>query len=233
MTTPHIHAQVGDFAETVLLPGDPLRAAFIAENFLTDVRQVNTVRNMLGFTGYYQGQKVSVMGSGMGIPSFCIYAQELYQKFAVEKIIRIGSCGALQPQVKLRDVVIAMGASTDSNVVKQQHPGYQFAPIADYQLLEKAVNKARELELDWHVGNIFSADLFYNPDAEVNHKLQQSGLLAIEMEAAGLYSLAAKLGKKALAVCTVSDHLLTGEELDSEQRQTSFAQMMQLALSLL
>jgi len=232
MTTPHINARPGDFAETVLLPGDPLRAAFIAENFLTDVKQVNAVRNMLGFTGYYGQQKISVMGSGMGIPSLCIYAQELYQEFGVEQIIRIGSCGALQSKVQLRDIVIAMGASTDSHVIKQQHPGYQFAPLADFLLVEKAVKLAREHELNWHVGNVFSADLFYNPEQKINHKLQQSGLLAIEMEAAGLYSLAAKLDKKALALCTVSDHLLTGEELDSEQRQNSFAQMMQLALAL-
>ena len=231
MTTPHIAAKPGDFAETVLMPGDPLRAKFIAENFLTEVKQVNAVRNMLGYTGMYQGKAVSVMGSGMGIPSISIYAYELYQFFAVKNIIRVGSCGAIRPEVKVRDVVIALGASTDSNVNKTRLKGYEFAATANYDLLEAAVKAARAHQAKVHVGNIFTADLFYDPDKEVLNLMAQYGVLAVEMEAAGLYGVAAECGTKALAICTVSDHILSGEKTSSEERENSFNDMIEITLN--
>lgn len=231
MTTPHISANSGEFAETVLMPGDPLRAKFIAENFLTDVKQVNAVRNMLGYTGNYKGKPVSVMGSGMGVPSISIYAYELYTFFAVKNIIRVGSCGAIRPEVKVRDVVIALGASTDSNVNKTRLKGYEFAATANYDLLEAAVQAARAHQTKVHVGNIFTADLFYNPDKEVLNLMAQYGVLAVEMEAAGLYGVAAECGTKALAICTVSDHILTGEQTSSDEREKSFNDMIEIALN--
>lgn len=210
MTTPHINARPGDFAETVLMPGDPLRARAIAETFLEDVREVNAVRNMLGYTGRYRGQRVSVMGSGMGIPSISLYAHELFSQFGVQRIIRVGSCGALQPDVHLHDLVIAQGASTDSGVNRKRFGGFDFAALADYRLLARAVNRADEMGMTVHVGNVFSADLLYEPAADWMVPMSRMGILAVEMEAAGLYGVAAELGREALTVLTVSDQLLTG-----------------------
>ena len=234
--TPHIEAKLGDFAETCLLPGDPLRAKFIADTYLTDVKQVNGVRNMLGFTGTYQGKRVSVMGTGMGIPSSSIYAIELVTKYEVKNLIRVGSCGAISRDVKLRDIIVGIGASTDSSVNRARFRGMDFSASADYGLLKKAVDVAEEMKYAVKVGNIFSADLFYHPDAEVFDTLEAMNILGVEMEAAGLYGIAAEyhaLGVKALAVCTVSDHIRTGESLPPEDRQSSFTQMMEVALGIL
>ncbi len=230
MSTPHIAADNGDFAETVIMPGDPLRAKFIAENFLTNVKQVTAVRNMFGFTGEYKGKSVSVMGSGMGIPSISIYAHELYQNYGVENIIRVGSCGAIQDDIKLEDIIVAMGASTDSNVNRQRFNNLDFAAIADYNLLNNVMQTANRLGNDIKVGNIFSADLFYVPDAEIFKTLEKYGVLAVEMEAAGLYGVAAELGKKALTVLTVSDHIKTGEKMSASDRELKFGQMIELTL---
>jgi len=230
MATPHINAQKGDFAKTVLMPGDPLRAKYIADNYLEDVRQVNEVRNMFGYTGTYKGTEVSVMGSGMGIPSISIYAKELYTQFGVENIIRIGSAGSVKEEIKVRDIVIGMGASTDSQVNRQRFKGLDFAAIASYNLLEKTVDAARELELDVNVGNIFSADLFYGPDPEIFDVMKRHQIMAVEMEAAGLYGVAAECGKNALALMTISDHILTGEQTTAEERQNTFNDMMILTL---
>lgn len=233
MPTPHIEAQPGAFAGTVLMPGDPLRAKMLADTYLTDVVQVNGVRNMLGYTGFYQGQRLSVMGSGMGIPSLSIYAHELFSQYDVQRIVRVGSCGAFQPFLQLGDIVVGMGASTDSAVNRKRLAGFDFAAIADYRLLEKVVRQADAQGLAIHVGNVFSADLFYEPEPALFERLQKMGLLAVEMEAAGLYGVAAELGKQALTVLTVSDHLLTGEKLSAQQRQEDFHAMLRLTLDAL
>lgn len=233
MPTPHIAAQAGDFAETVLMPGDPLRAKLLADTYLSDVKQVNGVRNMLGYTGIYQGQRISVMGSGMGIPSLSIYAHELFSQYGVERIVRVGSCGATQPHVTVHDLVIGMGASTDSVVNRKRLGGFDFAAIADYRLLERVVRTADAQGQALHVGNVFSADLFYEPDPALFERMTRMGILAVEMEAAGLYGVAAELGKQALTVLTVSDHILTGEKLSAEQRQQDFHAMLQLTLDAL
>ncbi len=212
MATPHINAQPGDFAETVLMPGDPLRAKYIAETFLEDVKQVCDVRSMFGFTGTYKGKKVSVMGHGMGIPSCSIYVHELIAEYGVKNIIRIGSCGAVRDDVKLMDVVIGMGASTDSKVNRIRFSGHDFAAIADYDLLETAVNQARAQQVPVKVGNVFSADLFYTPEPEIFEKMKKLGILGVDMEAAGIYGVAADLGARALTILTVSDHILRGEK---------------------
>ncbi|MCG6351752.1 purine-nucleoside phosphorylase [Vibrio fluvialis] len=230
MATPHINAQPGDFADTVLMPGDPLRAKFIAETYLEDVKQVCDVRNMFGYTGTYKGKKVSVMGHGMGIPSCSIYVHELIAEYGVKNIIRIGSCGAVRDDVKLMDVVIGMGASTDSKVNRIRFSGHDFAAIADYDLLETAVNQARVHNVPVKVGNVFSADLFYTPEPEIFEKMKNLGILGVDMEAAGIYGVAADLGARALTILTVSDHILRGEKLSSEDRQKSFHDMMQVAL---
>ena len=232
MTTPHINAEVGQFAETVLMPGDPLRAKHIADTFLTDVVQVNTVRNMFGFTGKYKGKTVSVMGSGMGVPSISIYATELVKFYGVKNIIRIGSCGGLPLSVKLREVVIAMGASTDSAVNRNRLQGMDFAAIASFDLLERAVQAARAKQIGVKVGNVFTSDLFYNPNETLFDTLEKYGVLGVEMEAAGLYGVAAEFGINALAIMTVSDHIRTGESLSATERQTSFNEMVEIALEL-
>ena len=233
MATPHINAPEGAFAETVLMPGDPLRAKHIAETFLTDAVCVNTVRNMFGYTGTYNGKPVSVLGSGMGVPSMSIYATELVKFYGVKNIIRIGSCGGLPLDVKVRDVVIAMGASTDSNVNRNRLGGnLDFAALADFGLLERAVAAARAKNIDVKVGNLFTSDLFYNPDPTLFDRLEKYGVLGVEMEAAGLYGVAAEFGIKALAIMTVSDHIRTGEALSAELRQTSFNEMVEIALAL-
>ena len=226
----HINATKGQIAEVVLMPGDPLRAKYIAEHYLTDVEQYNSVRNMFGYTGLYKGQRVSVQGSGMGIPSMMIYANELYTEFGVEKIIRIGSAGSIQPDVNVRDIVLAQGATTDSSIITNIFQGQvNFAPLASFDLLDKAYHLAKERGATVHVGNILSSDRFYN--AELNkQKLQEYGVLAIEMEAAGLYGLAAQHKKQALAIVTISDHILTGEETTAEEREKTFNEMMEIAL---
>jgi len=230
MATPHINAEAGDFAKTVLLPGDPLRAKYIADTFLENVKQVNDVRNMLGFTGTYKGKAVSVMGSGMGIPSCSIYAKELITEFGVENLIRVGSCGAVSKDIKVLDVLIGMGACTDSKVNRMRFDGHDFAAIADYGLLRKAVDAAEEADISVKVGNIFSADLFYTPNPEMFDTLEKLNVLAVEMEAAGLYGVAAEFGAKALTILTVSDHIRTGEVTTSDERQTSFNEMIVVAL---
>ncbi|EIW89236.1 MAG: purine-nucleoside phosphorylase [Alishewanella agri] len=233
MATPHINAPEGAFAETVLMPGDPLRAKHIADTFLEDAVCVNTVRNMFGYTGTYKGKKVSVLGSGMGVPSMSIYATELVKFYGVKNIIRIGSCGALPLDVKVRDVVIGMGASTDSMVNRNRLGGLDFAAMASFSLLEKAVAAARAKDINVKVGNVFTSDLFYNPSETLFDTLEKYGVLAVEMEAAGLYGVAAEYGINALAIFTVSDHIRTGEALSAELRQTSFNEMVEVALGCL
>ncbi len=228
--TPHINAHPGDFAESCLMPGDPLRARHIAETFLEGVEQVTNVRNMLGFTGTYQGLRVSVMGSGMGIPSASIYYKELITEYHVKNLIRVGSCGAISKEVQVRDIVIGMGASTDSKVNRMRFKNHDFAAIADYGLLEKAVNSARKLKLPVKVGNLFSADLFYNPDKSMFDTMEKHGILGVEMEAAGLYGVCAEFGAQGLAICTVSDHIRTGEALPPQDRQSTFNEMVEVAL---
>jgi purine-nucleoside phosphorylase len=230
MASVHINASAGAFAKTVLLPGDPLRAKYLAENFLDNAEQVTDVRNILGYTGEYEGTRVSVMASGMGIPSASIYCTELITEYGVEEIIRIGSCGSVNANIKLRDVVIGMGASTDSNVNRIRFKGYDFAAIADFGLLERAVAAARAMNVEVKVGNIFSADLFYTPDPDMFDVMEKYGILGVEMEAAGVYSVAAEHGAKALAICTVTDHIRSGEALSSEERQQSLDDMIRLAL---
>ena len=230
MSTPHISANLGDFADTVLMPGDPLRAKFIAENFLDDAKCVTKVRNMFGYTGTYKGKPVSVMGSGMGVPSISIYATELYKDFGVENIIRIGSCGAVRDDIKIRDIIVGMAASTDSNVNRQRFNQCDFAATADFSLLHNVVTAAQRLEKPIHVGNIFTADLFYTPQPEMFALMEKYGILAVEMEAAGLYGVAAEYGKKALTVLTVSDHIKTGEQTSSDERESTFKDMMELTL---
>jgi purine-nucleoside phosphorylase len=230
MPSKHINAQAGDFAETVLMPGDPLRAKYIAKKYLESVKQVNDVRNMWGYTGTYKGKKLSVMGHGMGIPSVSIYATELINEYGVKNIIRAGSAGAVSPEIKLRDVVIGLGACTDSQVNRARFNGYDFAAVADYGLTEKLVRKARENEVNVKVGNIFSADLFYTPEPEMFDVMEKYNILAVEMEAAGLYGLAAEFGAKAATICTISDHIRTGEALSSEERQSTFDEMIEVAL---
>ncbi len=230
MATPHINAEPGDFAETVLMPGDPLRAKFIAENYLEDRRLVNDTRSMLGFTGQYKGQLLSVMGHGIGIPSCSLYCTELVNAFGVKRIIRVGSCGAVSRSVNLRDIIIAMGACTDSKVNRIRFGDHDFAAIADYRLLQSAVTVAEQRELVHHVGNIFSSDLFYTPEPEIFELMEKYNVLGVEMEAAGIYGLAAEFGARALAICTVSDHITTGKKLSTEERQTGFREMIELAL---
>ena len=230
MATPHINAEMGDSADVVLMPGDPLRAKYIAETFLQDVRQVNNVRGMLGFTGTYKGRKISVMGHGMGIPSCSIYAKELITDFGVKTLIRVGSCGAVMDDVKLRDVVIGMGACTDSKVNRQRFKDHDFAAIADYDLVHNAVEAAKARNVNVRVGNLFSADLFYSPDPDMFKVMEKYGILGVEMEAAGIYGVAAEFGARALTICTVSDHIKTGEQTTSEERQTTFNEMIEIAL---
>lgn len=230
--TPHIQPNGAKIAKTVLMPGDPLRAKYIADNYLEDVVQFNEVRNMFGYTGTYKGKEVSVMGSGMGIPSIGIYSYELYNTFDVDTIIRIGSCGALQEDVNLYDIIIAQGASTNSNYVDQYNIPGHFAPLADFDLMVEAKNVADKVGATTHVGNILSSDTFYNADSTFNQKWQRMGILGIEMESAGLYLNATYAGKKALGIFTVSDHILRDEATTPEERQNSFTQMMEIALEI-
>ncbi len=234
--TPHINAVPEDFAKTVLMPGDPLRAEFIAKNFLTDARLVNNVRGVNGYTGYYKDTRVSVMASGMGIPSIGIYSYELYNFFGVDNIIRVGSAGAINENIRVRDIVIGMGASTNSAFAHQYHLSGTFAPICSYGMLKACCECADEMGVRYHVGNLLSADTFYNDNDGIPDAMSSTlpwakmGVMAVEMEAAGLYMNAARSGKNALAICTISDHIITGEATSAEERQTSFTDMMTLAL---
>lgn len=230
MSTPHINANLGDFAETVLMPGDPLRAKFIAETFLDNFHEVANVRNMLGYTGEYQGKRISVMGHGMGIPSCSIYATELITQYGVKNIIRVGSCGAISQNVNLRDIVIGMGACTDSKVNRIRFMDHDFAAIADYDLIHNAVQAAKLKNIPVKVGNLFSTDLFYTPQPELFDVMEKYNILGVEMEAAGIYGLAAEYQAKALTICTVSDHIRRGEKLSAQERQFSFNEMITIAL---
>ncbi|MBE6762742.1 MAG: purine-nucleoside phosphorylase [Ruminococcaceae bacterium] len=233
MGTPHNKAEKGAIAKTVLMSGDPLRAKWIAETFLEDAVCFNTVRGMLGYTGTYHGKTVSVMGHGMGIPSIGIYTYELYHEYDVDTIIRIGSAGGYADDVKVRDVLLAMGACTDSNYASQYGLPGTFAPLADYALLRRAQDAAQALGLSVRIGNVLSSDMFYNADVTARDKWKRMGVLGVEMEAAALYMNAAYAGKSALTILTVSDHLYTGEALPPEQRQTGFSDMVRLALELI
>ena len=229
--TPHINATPADFAPTVLMPGDPLRAKFIAENFLTDAKLVNNVRGIQGYTGTYEGVPVSVMASGMGMPSIGIYSYELFNFFDVKTIIRVGSAGALNPDIKVRDIVLGQGACTNSAYASQYNLPGTYAPIASYNVLRTCADIAAEMGVPFHVGNLLSSDTFYADNgAEANAAWTKMSVMAIEMEAAALYMNAARCGKQALAMCTISDHIVTGEATSAEERQNSFTQMMELAL---
>ena len=231
--TPHINvSEKGIIAETVLMPGDPLRAKFIAETYLEDAQQFNTVRNMFGYTGTYKGKKISIMGSGMGMPSIGIYSYELFNFYGVKNIIRIGSCGAIQEDVKIRDIILGISASTNSNYTSQYGLPGTYAPTASWELVRKAVKVAEDKGIDIKVGNILSSDIFYDDDKDVWKKWARMGVLAIEMEAAALYMNAARAGANALCVLTVSDSLVTHELTTAEERQTSFTSMMEIALEL-
>ena len=228
--TPHINASPGDFAKTVLMPGDPLRSKFIAETYLEDRKLVNNVRGVQGYTGTYKGVPVSVMASGMGMPSIGIYSYELFNFFGVENILRVGSAGALSEKLRVRDIVLGQGACTNSAYPEQYGFRGTFAPISDFALLRSAADIAEEMGLSFAVGNLLSSDPFYNDDPDANKPWIKLGVMAVEMEAAALYCNAARAGKRALAICTISDHILTGEATTAEERQSSFTQMMELAL---
>ena len=230
--TPHIGAQYGDIAETVIMAGDPLRAKLMAEKFLDDAVQFNNVRGMLGFTGTHQGKRVSVMGHGMGMPSIGIYTYELFNFYGVKTIVRVGSAGAIQTDLHLGDLVIAQGACTNSNYAAQYELPGTFAPIGDFQLLRKAADACDRMGYAYKVGNVLSSDVFYNENAH-NDKWSTMGVLAVEMEIAALYMNAARSGNRALAICTVSDHIITGEVTTAEERQNTFTKMMDVAFSLL
>lgn len=228
--TIHIGAEPDDIAETVLMPGDPYRARWAAERFLTNPRCINEVRGMLGYTGTWNGHDVTIQGSGMGMPSLSIYANELLKDFGAKTLIRIGSCGGMQPHVKLRDIIIAMTASTMSTPSRGIFRELQFAPAADWDLLKAAVASAETRDVGIHVGGIYSSDIFYDERPDLNTQMQRHGILGVEMEAAELYILAARYGARALAVLTVSDHLVTHEALPSEDRERSFGDMVEIAL---
>lgn len=230
--TPHIGAKAGDIAKTVLMPGDPLRAKFIADNYLEDAVGFNTIRNMLGFTGTYKGKKVSVMGSGMGMPSIGIYSYELYNFYGVDNIIRIGSAGGIADDIKLRDIVIAMATSTNSSFADQYKLPGALAPTADFGLLRRAVETAEKLGIKTVVGNVLSSDTFYDDNPDANSLWRKMNVLCVEMEAAALYMNAARAGKKALCILTISDHVFTGEALSAEDRQNTFRDMMEIALEI-
>lgn len=230
MATPHINAELGDFADVVLMPGDPLRAKHIAETFLDNAKLVCDVRNMYGYTGSYKGRAISVMGHGMGIPSCSIYATELIKDFGVKKIIRVGSCGAVRDDVHLREIIIGVGASTDSKINRTRFNNHDFAAIADFDMVRNACDAAKAKGINVRVGNIFSADLFYSPEPDFFHTMAKYGILGVEMEAAGIYGLAAEFGAKALTICTVSDHIIRHEATSATERQTSFNEMIEIAL---
>jgi len=227
----HIDAKQGEIAESILLPGDPLRAKYIAENFLEDVTCYNEVRGMLGFTGTYKGKRVSVQGTGMGVPSISIYVHELINSYDVKNLIRVGTCGAIQKDVKVRDVILAMSATTNSGVNKLHFKGMDFAPTASFDLLKKAYEGAIEHGMNVNVGSVFTSDVFYNDDKELIPLLADHQVLAVEMETSALYTIASRFGVNALSVLTVSDHILTGEETSSQERQETFNEMVEVALT--
>ncbi|MDK4574354.1 purine-nucleoside phosphorylase [Kingella kingae] len=230
MATPHIGAPAGAFAETVLMPGDPLRAQYIAENYLENAELVTSVRNMYGYTGTYKGKRISIMAHGMGIPSCSIYAKELITEYGVKNLIRIGSCGAVLDDVHVRDVVIGLGASTDSKVNRTRFRDHDFAAIADFGIVQALVQSAKDNGVNVRVGNMFSADLFYSPDTQMTEVLRKYGIVGVEMEAAGIYGVAAEFGAKAATLCTVSDHIVREEYTTAEERQITFNEMMKIAL---
>lgn len=230
--TPHIEAKFGEIAETVIMAGDPLRAKLMAERFLENPVQYNNVRGMLGFTGTYKGKRVSVQGHGMGIPSIGIYTYELYNFYGVKTIIRVGSAGAMHPDLHIGDLVIAMGACTNSNYASQYRLPGTFAPIADFDLTRKAVESAEKFGFRYKVGNVYSSDIFYDEYSSLAD-WQKMGVLAVEMEAPAMYMNAARSGNRALCICTISDSLVTGEATTAEQRQTGFTNMMEVAFSLI
>ncbi len=230
MATKHMNAAPGDFAETVLMPGDPLRAQYIAETYFDNPRRVTDVRNMWGFTGEYKSNPISVMAHGMGIPSASIYCTELIRDYGVKRVMRVGSCGTSHPDVKLRDLIIAQGACTDSAVNRMRFGGYDYAPLATFDLVEKAVTIAKAQKVRYHVGNVFSADLFYTPDPDMFETMAKYGVYGIEMEAAGIYPIAAEFGAEALAICTVSDDIPSGDALSVDDRATTFDEMITVAL---
>ncbi len=231
--TPHIGAKYGEIAETVIMSGDPLRAQFMAERFLENPVLFNKVRGMLGYTGTYQGKRVSVMGHGMGIPSMAIYSYELFNFYGVKKIIRVGSAGSMNPDLHIGDLMLAQAACTNSNYASQFQLSGTFAPIADFALLRAAVEKAEELGYTYKVGNIYSSDIFYDENTEATAQWQKLGVLAVEMESAALYMNAARYGGRALCLCTISDSLVTGEATSAEQRQTGFTHMMDVAFGII
>lgn len=228
----HIDAKNGDIAETILLPGDPMRAKWIAETFLENAVCYNEVRGMLGFTGTYKGKKISVQGTGMGIPSISIYAHELITEYGVKNLIRVGSAGAIKKEVEMRDVIIAMAASTNSSLNRNRFNGGDFAPTASFNLFDKAVQTARKLDIPFKAGNVLSSELFYTDDPKDHEMWAAYNVLCVEMEAAGLYSIAAKHNVNALAILTISDSLITGEKTSAEERETTFNQMIKIALEL-
>jgi len=230
----HINAKPGEIAESILLPGDPLRAKYIAENFLEDAKLYNDVRGMLGYTGYFKGKRVSVQGTGMGLPSISIYLNELMQEYGVQKLMRIGTCGAIHPDIKLKDVILGQASSTDNAMNVHRFDGMSYAPIADFELLKQAYDFAVRKKMGVRVGNILASDTFYNDDYgnDPYQKWKDFGVLVVEMESAALYTLAAKYGRKALTLLTVSDSLVTGDKCSAEERQTSFTQMMEIALEI-
>ncbi len=230
MATAHINAKLGDFASTVLMPGDPLRAKMIAEKYLENAVLVNNVRGIQGYTGTYKGKRVSVMASGMGMPSMGIYSYELFNFFGVNNIIRIGSAGAIKDDVHVRDIVIGMGCSTDSNFAANYNLPGTLAPLCSYEVMSKCVECAKEMGVTYHVGNLLSSDVFYSDDESANERWAKMGVMAIDMEGAALYMNAARLNKNALVICTVSNHIITGEETTAEERQNSFGEMITLAL---
>lgn len=231
MATPHISAPAGAFAETILMPGDPLRAKYIAETFLENVEQVTAVRNMFGYTGTYQGKRLSVMAHGMGIPSVSIYAKELITEYGVKNLIRVGSCGAVLKEIKVRDIVIGIGACTDSKVNRIRFHDHDFAATADFGLVKALWDSAQNLGVNVRTGNLFSSDLFYHPDTALVETMSRYGIVGVEMEAAGLYGVAAEFGAKAVTICTVSDHIITGEATSAEERQLTFNDMIKIALN--
>jgi len=229
--TPHNHAKPGDYAEAVLLPGDPLRAKWIAESFFTDAKLVNSVRNCLGYTGTWKGKPISVQATGMGQPSLSIYVHELINVYAAKTLIRVGTCGGLNAKVKVRDIILAQAATTDSTIVKDHFGAYNFAPIADFGLLRSAADLAKAKDLPFHAGNMLSSDIFYHADGMAAYgRLMEHGVIGVEMEAAALYTLAARFGVKALTICTMTDCLITHAEISAEDRQTSLRDMVELAL---
>jgi purine-nucleoside phosphorylase len=226
----HIEAKKGEIADKILLPGDPLRAKWIAENFLEQLQCYNTVRNMLGFTGYYKGERISVQGTGMGMPSAGIYIEELINDFDVNRLIRVGSAGSLQKDIHLRDVVLAMSASTNSALNKQRFNGANYAPTANFELIQKAVNIAQQCDIKFHAGNVFSSDIFYADHKAYYNIWSAYNVLCVEMEVAALYTIAAKYNKQALGILTISDSLVTGEQTSAKEREQSFGDMVKIGL---